>query len=351
MRMRAKRSVAIILAATLAIPSTAAAATPQTDNPAKAAAGWLARELTDQQRIELWFDGAPGEFPDMTARAVLDFDAAGVAQNYARNATAWLAEPTVLRGFLNGDGYTTSVTAHALIILVAKAQGIDPRQFGGVDVLAELRALRTPSGHFQGGPVVTSYDVIEQTMAILALDRAGGAPTSAVRFLARSQCPDGGFPSSFESASTPCQGDLLTTPWAIQALVAVGGHHAAVSQALDWLQAQQHPDGRFTLPGDTATVTGPAAVALAVGGRHAAARRAVAVLKAQQAGCANQPVDRGAIAENPGGSVSSGTSIWANATIGATLAAVPALARTDIADVSAVGARPQDPRLRCVASG
>ncbi|HEX5404154.1 MAG TPA: hypothetical protein VFX16_17845 [Pseudonocardiaceae bacterium] len=64
---------------------------------------------------------------------------------------------------------------------------------------------------------------------------------------------------------------MLTTPLAIKALLAVGGYHAAVQRALDWLETQQRSDGSFRLPGDAARQTGPAAVALAEGGRHAAA--------------------------------------------------------------------------------
>ncbi|HEX5405404.1 MAG TPA: prenyltransferase/squalene oxidase repeat-containing protein [Pseudonocardiaceae bacterium] len=355
----AKRSVTIVAVATalaaVGVPAPAgAAAMPQTANAAKSAAGWLAREMTDKQRIELFFESLPGDFPDLTAEAVLDFDAAGVAQQYARKATAWLAEPTVLPSFLAGQEGLSAVAAHALIILVAVAQGISPRRFGGVDVLAELRASRLPSGEFMSGPATPTSEVTNQSMAILALKRAGGAPARAVKFLAASQCPDGGFPDSFETEPAPpigsCGSDPLTTSWAIQALLAVGGRHAAVRRALDWLQAQQRPDGSFFLPADVVSVTGPAAVALAAGGRHPAADRAIAFLKAVQADCSAQPVDRGAISVT-GDGVISGTSISADGTTLATLAAIPALAGTGIADVSAAGAHHAAPQLRCTTSG
>ena len=346
--------VCVVIAMTTGVATTAAAASaPLTTNAAKAAAGWLAREFTDQQRIALTFEGLPGDFPDLTAEAVLDFDAAGVARDYAGNATSWLAGSTVLQGFL-GDGTTrSSVLAHALITLVARAQGQNPASFGGVDVPAGLRALLTPSGEFQDKPFAPGGDdVFGQAMAILALHRAGGAPRGAVDFLVHSQCADGGFPASFESVDPGvCRSDVLATPYVIQALLAVGRHGAVVSRALDWLESQQHPDGAFGVMGEDSPTTGPAAVALRAGGRHDSAGRAVAFLVTLQAGCASAPADRGGIADDARGVVVSGTTLDALATIDATIATVPALAGRGLADVSARGARPRAPQLRCATSG
>jgi hypothetical protein len=348
--------VGIVLAVAAAVAGgvtpAAAASVPQTSNAAKAAAGWLAREFTDQQRVALTFEGLPGDFPDLTARAVLDFDAAGVARDYARNATAWLAGPTVLPGFL-GDGVTTSsVMAHALIAIVAQAQGAHPASFGGVNVLQGLRALRTPSGEFQDLPFVPGGDdVTSQAMAIIALDRAGGAPRDAVAFLTGAQCPDGGFPASFEPGSPGvCRSDVLATPYVVQALLAVGHHRAVVGRALDWLQSQQHADGAFGVMGEDSLTTGTVAVALRVGGRPLPAHRAVAFLRTLQAGCASVPADRGAVAGAAAGRVVSGTTLDALTTIDANLAVIPAFAGVGLADVSARGARPAAPQLRCAPS-
>lgn len=343
--------LAITVAATCVATTAEAASVPLTQNAAKAAAGWLAREFTDQQRIALTFEGLPGDFPDLTAEAVLDFDAAGVARDYATNATAWLAGSTVLQGFL-GDGITrSSVQAHALITLVAQAQGLNPTSFGGIDVVAGLRALLTSSGEFQDKPFPPGGDdSVPQSMAILALHRHGGAP-SAVDFLVRSQCPDGGFPSSFEPVNPGvCRSDLLATPYAIQALLAVGHHRAVADRALDWLQSQQHADGAFGVMGEDSPTTGPAAIALRAGGRHAQAGSAVAFLKTLQTGCAGVPADRGGIAQDAGGRVVSGTTLDALSTIQATIAVIPALAGKGLANVSVRGARPQAPQLRCATS-
>jgi hypothetical protein len=340
--------VVTVMLSSLSMASTAAAASvPLTKNAAKAAAGWLARELTDEERIEEFFDGAPGDFPELTAQAVLDFDAAGVAQRYAENATEYLASPSVSIGFLSGEQGVGSVEAHAMILLVAEAQGVDPTSFfGGVDVPGELLSMLNPSGVFTDG----GNDVSVAAKAIIALSRYSGAPASAVNALLAAQCPDGGFPETVESNPTipgPCDSFLLTTPDAIEALQAAGGHQDAVDRALDWLQTQQGTDGGFTFQGDD-SMTGTAALVLLAGDRKPAAREAIAFLKAAQAGCASSVIDRGAISSGgPGGGVVSGTNFDADTTIRATIAAIPALARSDISDVSAADARRKAPELRC----
>jgi hypothetical protein len=339
--------VVTVMLSSLSMASTAAAASvPQTKNAADAAAGWLARELTDEQRIEEFYGGVPGDFPDLTAQAVLDFDAAGVAQRYAENATEYLASPSVSIGFLSGEQRDGSVEAHAIILLIAEAQGVDPTSyFGGVNVPAELLSMLSPSGVFGGGGGYVGDDA----EAIIALSRYSGAPASAVNALLADQCPDGGFPQAFDrdpNNPNDCDSFVLSTPDAIEALLTVGGHQDAVDRALDWLQARQDTDGGFSFMGDD-SVTASAASALLAGGRLPAARKAIAFLKSLQAGCASPAIDRGAIAPSPGSGVVSGTNIDADGTIRATIAAIPALARSDISDVSATDARKKAPELRC----
>jgi hypothetical protein len=336
--------VVTVLLSSLSMASPAAAASvPQTKNAAKAAAGWLARELTDEERIEEFFEGARGDFPDLTAQAVLDFDAAGVAQRYAENATEYLASPSVSIGFLSGEQGDGSVEAHSMILLVAEAQGVDPTSFfGGVDVPAELLSMLDPSGVFGGG----GNNVSVAARAIIALSRYSGAPASAVNALLAAQCADGGFPQTLGHNPDDCGSFLLTTPDAIEALLAAGGHQDAVDRALDWLQSRQDTDGAFRFMGDEG-VTASAASALLAGGRGPAARKAIAFLTSLQAGCTSPLIDRGAIASSPGSRVVSGTNLAADTTIRATIEAIPALARSDMFDVSATGARKKAPELRC----
>jgi hypothetical protein len=100
---------------------------------------------------------------------VLALDAAGVGRADATRATAWLAQPDVLRGYI-GNGTTESfVFAHAL---AAEAQGRNPTRFGGVNLLGEIRAQLAGSGQFldrSANSDLLRDDVDSQAMAIIAL--------------------------------------------------------------------------------------------------------------------------------------------------------------------------------------
>src|SRR5262249_18265011 len=122
-------------------------ASPGTENPAEAAAGWLARQLVDGERFEVEFDGVTYPDQGLTADAVLASDAAAVAQEFAGRATSWLASPEILTGYL-GSGTESYAGPHAKLALVAIAQGLNPRAFGGVNLIQGLQALRAPSGRY-----------------------------------------------------------------------------------------------------------------------------------------------------------------------------------------------------------
>lgn len=180
-------------------------------------------------------------------------------------------------------------------------------------------------------------------------------PSGAVKFLLKYQCADGGFDdSSIGPEPGLCRSEQVTTAYAVQALLAVGHHQAAVKRALDRLQTRQGADGGFGEiggePGEDVPTTGPVATALALGGRHVAAVKAITFLTALPAGCTSLPVDQGAIKNGARGTVVSGTDFDAIGTIDATIAAIPALTRTGFADASAKGARPNPPQLRCPTS-
>ncbi|MGX7828167.1 LPXTG cell wall anchor domain-containing protein [Actinokineospora sp. 24-640] len=308
--------------------------------PAGAAAGWLARQLTGGDHMETVFDGTA--YPDhgLTADVVLALDAGGAAQDHAAAATEWLAGNAA--AYL-GDGTTEAYAgAHAKLALVAQAQGEDPAAFAGVDLIARLTALRAPSGRFTDKSAYGDFsNGITQSLAVLALHRSGGAPATAVDYLAGSACPDGGFPLYLEKA--PCASDVDTTGYAVQALVAVGREPAA---ALDWLAGKQQANGGFPgsgpTPGVNANSTGLAATALAAGGRAASADKAVAYLLGRQVGCTGVAADRGAIAYDASG--------FAAATAArATSQAIAGITGVSLDKVSADGASATAPVLACAA--
>jgi len=347
MRLFSRRSpivLAAIVAAALAVaPPAMADPAPPTHSAAKGAAGWLARYLTDGERIELFWGNLPGEFPDLTADTVLALDAAGVGQDYAENATAWLQASPYLRGYL-GDGVTqSSVAAHAHLALVAEAQGLDPADFGGVDLIGELQALLTPSGRFADKtPNIDNSSGYSQALAIIALHRQGDVPQAAVDYLEGLQCADGGFGSGNQDI---CVSDLRVTGVAVQALVAVK-QQSPVGPALDWLESVQNTNGGFGGSMTNAADAGPPTVALHLGGRTAAVRRARAYLKSFQVPC-TATADQGAISASGSGVFDGSHTITAVGNIRATVAAVPALTGTSLATVSAEQDRPHAPLLTC----
>ena len=281
-----------------AAPAPAAAA-PTTSVPAEAAAGWLARQLVDGAYLETVVGGTPYPDAGLTLDAALAFAAAGVAGDGATGALTWLGQPANLATYV-GDGTAESYAgALAKLSLVAQVEGQDPTAFGAadVDLLARLRALLAASGRFADKSQYGDFsNAFGQSYAVLALDRAGGAPAAAVTYLAGSECGTGGFPLDFEKAT--CVPDTDATALVAQALAAAGADEAA-GRAIAWLLDQQRPDGSFgggtSTEGANANSTGVAAQALAAAGEEAAAARAAAFLKTLQSGCTAPAAQRGAV--------------------------------------------------------
>ncbi|WP_217712009.1 hypothetical protein [Kitasatospora sp. NA04385] len=225
MSLRARAAVLLATAAlaTALLPAaTAAAAPPVTVRPDAAAAGWLAGQLVGGDHLESSFGGV--SYPDqgLTVDAVLAFAAAKVSDDAAARATAWLAQPANLAGYA-GDGVGESYAgATAKLAFAAQVRGADPASFGGVDLVARLRALQQPSGRFSDVSQWGDYsNSLGQSYALLALARTpGGAPATAVGYLAGAQCADGGFPVAF--AQPVCTSDPDATALAAQALAATG---------------------------------------------------------------------------------------------------------------------------------
>jgi len=328
--------VAALLSVMFAVP--AAASSPPTLNRVDAAAGWLARQMVDGERFEVVF--GDDVFPDqgLTIDAVFSFAAAKSADSFATRATAWLARPEILSGYI-GDGVEAYAGATAKLALEAQVRGLNPGSFGGVDLLARLRGLQAPSGRFSDRSVFGDFsNAFSQSFAVLTLHRAGGAPAAAVSFLAASQCPDGGFPLLFGQAT--CVSDVDSTAMVVQALIAAGRPAVAAAGA-QWLVSVQADDGSFADGGvANANSTGLAAQALRVAGRPGAWLQARRFLLTLQVGCAGAPADRGAIAFTADG--------FDPATAPrATAQAIPGLAGAGFATLSAAGSHPADPVLAC----
>ena len=215
---------AIALALVLALPSVAGAATP-----AKRAESYLLHA----QNKDGGFGTAPklGSSPLFTGWAGLGLGSAGrnprdVKRSGGRSAAAYV---------LRGSGSLNDIGEIERTVLLARVGGLDPRNFGGRDLLAEIEKRRRGDGSIAGAVSYTAFGV----MALRASGASAGAAT--VRWLVASQNGDGGFGVARASSS-----DSDMTGAALEALATVGrGRGGAAQRAVSWLRANQNGDGGF----------------------------------------------------------------------------------------------------------
>ena len=120
-------------------------------------------------------------------------------------------------------------------VLLLRAGGLNPRRFGGRNLVAEIERRRRADGSIAGFVSYTAFGV-------LALRAAGeSAGSTTLRWLVDSQNGDGGFGVAPSSGS-----DSDMTGAVLQALAVSGRARSAVaSRAVGWLIANQNGDGGF----------------------------------------------------------------------------------------------------------
>jgi len=338
----------VFAAVLVATPATATTNPPptadgslQTADRAKAAAGWLARQLVDGERFETVFDGVAYPDQGLTLDAVFAFAAARTADDRGAAALAWVTRPDIRDGYL-GDGTVEAYAgATAKLTLAVQVRSGDPTSVNGVDLVARLRSLESPTGRFTDRSAWGDFsNTFSQSFAILALSRtATGASPTAAAYLAGIRCADGGYPLLPEQPV--CESDVDATALAVQALAAAGRATEATA-GLHWLGSVQGTDGSFRNESGTpnANSTGLAAQALRAGGRPVAWLRARSYLVGLQVGCAGAPADRGAV-DHDGGTFDPTTAARATAQ------AVLGLTGSGYASLSATGAASAAPVLAC----
>lgn len=282
----------IALAAVTATPSRAEAA------GAAQAAGWLIA----QQNDDGGFGASPGDDSgtEMTGWAMLGLEAVG--RNPLDVARGGRTPVDYLRGNL-ADLKSPGDLARTILALTGA--GVDPRDFGGANLVSRLLAKRRDDGSYLGWPGSTAFAAIAlraagageglgPTLSWLrgvqnedggwgdlpdspsTADGTGAAmqalapDSKAVRrglsFLRDSQRPGGGFSLGGNGVV-----NSQSTAWAIQGIVAAGGDvdsfRRGGASALDYLAARQAGDGhyRYSKSSDQTPVwvTGEALVAAA----------------------------------------------------------------------------------------
>ncbi|MGN6257384.1 MAG: prenyltransferase/squalene oxidase repeat-containing protein [Solirubrobacterales bacterium] len=218
--------VAALLVALLAI---AFAPAPAHASSVTRAADWLEK----QQRPNGGFAADAGREPgaEMTSWAMLALAAAG--RNPLDVTNGGKSPVDFLRSHSSEIEDAGDV---ARTILSLEAAGVDPRHFGGENLVERLLAQRRESGSYQGWPATSAY-------AVLALRAAGAndATAKTVDWLRKVQGKDGGWGNEPGDPSTP------EITGAVLQVLSPGSD--ASDRALGYLRDAKRPNGGYA-PGN-----------------------------------------------------------------------------------------------------
>lgn len=179
-------------------------------------------------------------------------------------------------------GELTSAGDLARTILALEGAALDPRDFGGRNLVSELQKRRASNGSFVGWPGSTAYAVIalraagaadslqkslswlgnvqngdggwgdvpgqpsnaDVTGAVMQAMPSSKAAAGGLAYLSRHQRSSGGFAGGSGEVNSQ------STSWAAQGMVAFGADPADIESggmsALDYLAARQVPDGHYS---------------------------------------------------------------------------------------------------------
>ncbi len=349
-RVRAASLVAggALAVAGLGLAPTSAGAQADGTTAPQAAGSWLADQLVEGERFETEFDGTIFSDFGLTADTVVALGAAGVADNVAAAATAWLGATAQTEGYA-GDGTTsTSSGGLAKLAIVAQTRGLDARDWGedGVDLIQRLLDIEDGSGRFTDNPNFgDGFKTFGHAFAILALVRQSGVSPSdaSIDLLLGSQCADGGFSGDLDPAT--CESGIDSTATALMALIAADRAADAdeIDDAVASLLGLQQAGGGFATSGGgdaNTNSSGLATYVLALAGETAAAEAGASFLLALQQDCDDPETDRGGIAFDASGfDVATAPRATAQAIFG--------LSGAGYVGASSAGAMATQPRFAC----
>jgi energy-coupling factor transport system substrate-specific component len=266
---------ATVPAATLLALAVAVSAPATAHAGAARAVGWL----ITQENSDGGYGSSPGSdsSPTTTAWVMLGLEAAGTnpldVSNRGNTPVDFLRSKA---GGLSSSGDFSRT------ILALEGAGIDPRSFGGRDLVAALLKHRRGDGSYEGWPASTAF-------AVIALRSAGatGSLAQSQSWLGNVQNDDGGWgdvpgaPSNadvtgaameampFSQAADRALGYLRkhqrggggfatggsgavntqSTAWAVQGMIAAGADPSSIQQGgksgLDYIAGLQQSDGHY----------------------------------------------------------------------------------------------------------
>lgn len=193
--------------------------------------------LRGQQEPDGGFPSGFSEGSDYGATVEVILAAVAAGRDVSQWVSAEGASPLDYVVAQVASGQVTDAGLLSKAIFVAVATGQDPANFGGKNLIAELRALQDPdSGMFGSTLFAHAY-------AMLALHNAGEPLTgAAVNVLTSQVTEDGGW--ALFGGTSPGTADTNTTALAMQALSAAGRTDAAAG-ATTYLRRMQNDDGGF----------------------------------------------------------------------------------------------------------
>ncbi|MEX2106668.1 MAG: prenyltransferase/squalene oxidase repeat-containing protein [Solirubrobacterales bacterium] len=194
------------------------------------AAGWL----QSQQNADGGWGASPEKEsgPEMTCWAMLALAAAGTnpldVQKLGRSPV------DLLRGHTDE---LTSPGDLARTILALESAGVDPRDFGGENLVSQLLAKRRDNGSYEGWPNSTAF-------AVMALRTAGvtGGLDKTLAWLRKVQNDDGGWGDVPGSPSTADGTGAV--------LQAISSESKAADRGVAYLRQAQRKGGGFPLGGN-----------------------------------------------------------------------------------------------------
>jgi hypothetical protein len=193
--------------------------------------------LKAQQNADGGF-GAPASTMGATADVLLAAAATG------ENGLNWAqAGGVAARSFLEANAASVAKAGEAAkVILSLVAMGGNPRDLGGVDLVAKLEGMVGDDGRIGGeGEFINEH--CYGMIALSSVQRA--VPAEAISYLLDRQIADGTW--SWNGGTDEGSGDNNTAAVAIVALTAAGvpADHAQVQKTIEFLREQQNEDGGF----------------------------------------------------------------------------------------------------------
>ncbi len=241
-KLRTAIAAATIFCAVIA-PVATVQADVVTDSGARAAKWLIAQQLPDGGFSNGF---AKGSNLSTSADAVVSLAAAGIKIEQVKSSAGASAlsylETSVTTGKLTTGEF-------AKVALAVNAAGLDPRQFGGKDLIAQILA------GYDAKTGVIGDNVFVHSTAMLALSSAKASiPANAITTLVSLQSAEGGW--AFTGKGIP---DVDTTAQAVMALIAAGlpANSGAAGRGLGYLHGLQNADGGFPYqsPSDYGTET------------------------------------------------------------------------------------------------